>query len=252
LSKDSRAPPSWRSERPPTLVAALGAASGAADVMRHALLLDWDGAGIIRAPGFTASGFVAEGNPIPVGQLALGPAQLLPYKLATIAALSREMIESGNAETLIADALVRSTGLALDAVFFGNAAASAAQPAGIRNGISTLTASTSTDLYEAFSQDLVQLIDAISAVGGKGPYIVAASAGRITTIQCTIRANRRPISRSWRQTQRVWSAAFSPDGKRIVTRLGTRRRGCGTAKPASRRRAGQRPPGYVVARGVQP
>ena len=29
------------------------------------------------------------------------------------------------------------------------------------------------------------------------------------------------------------SAAFSPDGKRIVTASGTRRRGCGTPRPAS-------------------
>jgi hypothetical protein len=167
-------------------VAALGAVSGAADVLKASLVLDWDGAGAISAPGFVTSAnnssFVAEGAPIPVRQLTSGPALLLPYKLATIAVLTREMVESGNAEALIADALVRSTGLALDAVFFGSAAATAAQPAGIRNGIATTTASNSTDLYEAFAQDLAALVNAVSVVGGRGPFIIVASAGRIATM----------------------------------------------------------------------
>jgi hypothetical protein len=167
-------------------VNALGAAAGAADVMRAALLVNWNGAGIISAPGFVSSSsnssFVQEGNPIPVRQLASAPAQLTPFKLATIAVLSREMIENSNAEALIADALVRSTGLALDAVFFGNAAASAAQPAGLRNGISTSTASVNTDPFGAVFEDIGTLITAVSAVGGKGPFVLVSSPGRIASL----------------------------------------------------------------------
>jgi hypothetical protein len=168
-------------------VNALGAASGAADVMRQALLVNWNGAGIISAPGFVASSsnssFVQEGSPIPVRQLASAPAQLTPFKLATIAVLSREMVESSNAEALIADALVRSTALALDAVFFGTAAATAAQPAGIRNGISTLTASSNTDPFGAVFEDIGALIGSVSAVGGKGPFILVGSPGRIASMR---------------------------------------------------------------------
>jgi Phage capsid family len=166
-------------------VAALGAASSAADVMAKGLLLDWDGTGIISAPGFVASaansGFVQEGQPIPVRQLAVGPALLNPYKLATIAALTREMVESSNAEVLISDALVRSTGLALDAVFFSTNAATAAAPAGIRNGIATSTASVSTDPFGAFFEDMATLLNAIGPVGGKGPYFLVGSVGRIAS-----------------------------------------------------------------------
>jgi hypothetical protein len=163
----------------------MGAASAAADVMRECLLLNWNGAGILSVPGFVASvnnsSFVQEGNPIPVRQLTSTGAQLQPFKLATIAVLSREMVESSNAEALIGDALVRSSGLALDAVFFSSTASSAAQPAGIRNGISTSSASASTDAFGAFFEDMATLVNAISAVGGKGPYIIVASPGRVVS-----------------------------------------------------------------------
>jgi hypothetical protein len=173
-------------------VEALGAASSAADVLRQALVLDWNGAGIISAPGFVASanasGFVKEGDPIPVRQLAAGPAQLLPYKLATIAVLTREMTESGNAEALISDALVRSSGLALDAVFFGSGAAVAnTQPAGIRNGIAALTASNNSGAFGAAFEDIAALFNAVGQVGGKGPFVLVANVGRFASASARLR-----------------------------------------------------------------
>jgi hypothetical protein len=166
-------------------LAAMGAAAAAADVMKQSLVLDWDGAGIISAPGFVASaansGFVAEGNPIPVRQLNASAVQLTPTKLATIAVLTREMIESSNAEQLISDALIFSSGLALDAVFFGSAAATAAQPAGIRNGIAALTPSANTDAFGAFFEDMATLLNAVGQVGGKGPFFIVSSIGRLAS-----------------------------------------------------------------------
>ena len=181
----------WAAELVHKIVAdtlqAMGAASGAADVMQQCLTLEWDGAGIISAPAFVAnaanSGFVREGQPIPVRQLNEAPVQLQPYKLATIAALTREMVEGSNAEALISDALIQSTGLALDAVFFGSNAATAAQPAGILNNVTPLTASTNTDAYGGFAEDVSTLINAVSAVGGKGPFLFIGSPGRITTMR---------------------------------------------------------------------
>lgn len=180
----------WAAELAQTVVAdtvaALGNASSAADVLRQALVLNWNGAGTISAPGFVATatqaGFVKEGDPIPVRQLTATPAQLLPYKLATIAVLTREMVESGNAEALISEALVRACGLALDAVFFGSAAAVAnTQPAGIRNGIATLTASNNSDAFAAVAEDIRGLLDAVGAVGGNGPFVLVTGPGRFVT-----------------------------------------------------------------------
>jgi len=164
------------------MINALGAASAAIDVLRQSLVLIWDGHGILAAPSFVAAAgngsFVQEGNPIPVRQLASAAVLVQPYKVASIAVLSREMVESSNAEALIGDTLVKSAALAIDAVFFGSAAATAAAPAGIRNGIASSTASVNTDPFAAVFEDVATLINAVSAVGGKGPYVLAAGAGR--------------------------------------------------------------------------
>lgn len=163
-------------------LAALGPASAGADVLKAGLVLDYSGAGTISFPGFVAAAgnasFVAEGDPIPVRQLTAGPGTMPPHKIAVISVLTREMTESGNAEALITDAFVRSCGLTLDAVLFGSGAATAAQPAGLRNGVAALTASTSTDLYEAFFEDVSALVSAVSTVAANGSIYVVSSAGR--------------------------------------------------------------------------
>ena len=176
---------------------AMGAASGAADVMKRCLTLDWNGAGTITVPAFVASsansGFVAEGQPIPVRQLSESPVSIEPYKLATIATLTREIMESSNAEAIISDTLVRSTGLALDAVFFGAGGPTPIQPAGILYNVTPLTASTNTDSYGGFAEDVSALINSVSAVGGKGPYLFIGSPGRITTMRMHYATEENPI-----------------------------------------------------------
>jgi Phage capsid family len=185
----------WAAELVHKIVAdtldALGPASAAADVMKRGLTLEWNGAGIISAPGFVASAanasFVAEGQPIPVRQYVETPAQLLPHKLASISALTREMAESSNAEALITDVVTRSTGLALDAVFFGAAAATAAQPAGLLYNVAASPPSANTDAFGAFFEDIATLVNAVGQVGGNGPFIIVASAGRLVSATGRIR-----------------------------------------------------------------
>jgi hypothetical protein len=168
-------------------LAGLGAASTGAELLRSGLVLAWDGAGIISAPGFvasaTAGGFVAEGQPIPVRQLSATAAQLLPYKLASIGVLTYEMMISSNAENLIGDVLMRSAALALDAALFDSNAATSARPAGLRNGISASTPSSSTDPFGAVFEDVTTLVNAIAAVAGNGPYALIASPGRSLMIR---------------------------------------------------------------------
>lgn len=163
-------------------LAALAAMSAGAILLKSGLVLTFDGAGVISVPGFVASagnaGFVAEGAPIPVRRLNAVPATLVPHKLAAIGTLTREMMESSNAEQLIGDTLIRSAALALDAVLFDNVAADAARPAGLRNGIAALTPSNKPDTHDAFLEDIAGLMDAVSAVGGIGPYALVVSPGR--------------------------------------------------------------------------
>jgi hypothetical protein len=176
----------WAAELAQTILhdalEALGPASTGAEVLKRGLVLNFDGAGIISAPGFVAefgnAGWVAEGAPIPVRQLAATPSTLAPHKLAAIAVLTREMIESSNAEALIGDALMRAAGRMLDEVLFDANPGDAARPRGLRYNIAAITASNNADLMEAFNEDIVALINSLAPVAGNGPQIVVASPGR--------------------------------------------------------------------------
>ena len=181
--------PGWAAELAQKRVSdgldALGPVSAAAQLLKLGLVLNLDRHAIISAPGFTASGgnagFVAEGQPIPVRQLSTTGAQLNPYKLAAIATLTREMIESSNAEQMISDVLVRSEGLALDAAFFDSNPATAARPAGLRNGITALTASANADAFGAFFEDISTVVNSVAPVGG--PIVLITSAGRAASME---------------------------------------------------------------------
>jgi hypothetical protein len=176
----------WAQELAPRLVVdgleAMGPASAGAEVLRNGLVLNFDGYGSASAPGFVAefgnAGWVAEGNPIPVRALSAPPAILNPHKLAAIAVLTREMIESSNAEALISDTLTRAAGRMLDEVLFDANPEDAARPKGLRNGIAALTPSGNASSSEAFYEDIGALFGALAPVAGNGPYILVMSPGR--------------------------------------------------------------------------
>jgi hypothetical protein len=164
-------------------VDALSAASGGAELLRDSLLLSWNGADAIGVPSMVASannaGFVKEGDPIPVRQFSATDVFLNPYKIASIAVLTREMIESSNAEALIGDTLVKSAGLALDAQLFGSSGVSSSAPAGLLFGVATLPPSSNTDPFGAVFEDITALVGAVSVVGGKGPYYIVGNAANV-------------------------------------------------------------------------
>jgi len=163
-------------------IEALGPASAGAELLKRGLVLAFDGAGLVSVPGFVAefgnAGWVAEGQPIPVRQLASTAAILNPHKLAAIAVLSREMTESSNAEALVTDALVRAAGRMLDEVLFDANPEDAARPKGLRNGVAALTPSNNANSSEAFYEDLGALFGSLAPVGGNGPYVLVMSPGR--------------------------------------------------------------------------
>jgi hypothetical protein len=167
-------------------LAGMGPSAAGAQLLLQSVVLLFDGHGLISAPGFVAgagnAGFVAEGAPIPVRQLAASAALLQPYKLGAISVLTREMIVSSNAEVLIGDTLMRAASAALDVALFGNAAATAAAPAGLRNGVTATPPSASTDALQAFYEDCATLINAVSVVGGNGPFVLIGSPGRIAAM----------------------------------------------------------------------
>jgi len=192
----------WAAELAQRLItdalAALGPASAGASLLKSGLVLSFDGHGSISAPGFVAdvtnAGWVAEGNPIPVRQLTSTAALLSPRKLAAIGVISRELAESSNAEAAIGEVLIRAAGRALDEVLFDSNAGDAARPAGLRFGVSASSASTSTDLFEAVFEDVAILINAVSTVGGDGPYVLIGSPGRVLNMRARFSPEVRNVA----------------------------------------------------------
>jgi hypothetical protein len=126
-----------------------------------------DGIGTISFPrrsGPTAAitGWVAEGQPIPnisfnLQSAVLGPAR----KLATIAVMTRELVESSAGETVLTTMMREGSSLALDTKLFSADAASPAACAGLLNGVPPLSATTGTD-GAAMIADLSKIAAAIA------------------------------------------------------------------------------------------
>lgn len=172
------------------LLAVLAPVSAAAALLGEGLKLRFDGAAAISVPSFVAdannASFVAEGAAIPVRQLVVGaPTALQPHKLAVISVLSFEMVASSNAQRLVTDVLSTSIALALDKYLFDSLPADASRPAGLRNGIAALTASTAPDHQRAALEDVDALVQAVSAIGGD--FVLVAAPGRAVRLQVHLR-----------------------------------------------------------------
>ena len=174
--------PAWAGELGTVALAfleSLRPMSAAAQLLGQCLRITFGSAAHVRLPSIapgTAS-FVAENQPIRVSSLAVSAGPVLePYKLATICELTREMMESSNAEALVRQALIDSTAPALDAALLSNTAAVAGlRPAGILVGATAVTASAGTTPSEAMADDLAALAGAISQYAGNGAiaYVMA-------------------------------------------------------------------------------
>ena len=146
----------------PDFISTLATSSAAARFFKEGLQLTFDHAGRIAVPtifGNTAySAFVQEGAAIPLPAVSVEPLiYLTPRKLATIVVLTSEMVRSSNIEVLMTDALIRSTGLALDAALFDANPDDGARPAGLRYGITASTASAAPDPVAALMSDIETL-----------------------------------------------------------------------------------------------
>jgi hypothetical protein len=70
--------------------------------------------------------------------------------MGAIVELTREVMESSNAESIVSQALIDSSATGLDAVLFSsNAAVAGTSPAGILFGLTPITASTNAIPFEA-------------------------------------------------------------------------------------------------------
>ena len=169
-------------------IESLAPASAGAALLGQGLQLTFGTNVAISVPSFLANaanvGWVDEAAPIPVRQLnVLGGPILEPTKLGVITALTNEMISGSNAEAMVRDALTQSAALALDTALLDANAATTARPAGLRYGITALTASALTDRTEAMLADIATLAGAVAPVGGNTPIAIIANPVRAMTLR---------------------------------------------------------------------
>jgi hypothetical protein len=159
--------------------------SAGAALLNKVLSLQFDGAGAVRIPNLSVplADFVQEGSGIPVvnGTLTI-QTSLEPAKFAVIVVLTNEMLASSNAEALVRDALLQSTGPSLDRrLFDANPAVPDLRPAGLLNGIAPLAA-TAGGGYAAMVGDLTKLANAIAPKAGNGGMTFVAAAPQAISI----------------------------------------------------------------------
>jgi Phage capsid family len=175
----------WASQLAATAVAdfiqGLGPASAGAALLARGLQFQFGGKAAILAPGAISAaslvGFVTEGAPIPVTELALTGPTLTPRKFAVISAYTRESFEHSlpNIEALVRTVLSESVALALDAALLDDTVGDTSRPAGLRNGIAATAASAATPVSEAMYEDLSTLAGLVALVAGSSPIVFVAS-----------------------------------------------------------------------------
>ena len=160
-------------------LATLQPMSAGADLFGRAIQLSFDGSAAINLPALSlpAPAFVGEGRPIAVQQATTAPGPTLsPHKLATIVALTGEILRSSNAEILVREALVASVGPSLDAALFSANAASADAPPGLLYNITPLTpASAGQSKSEIIVDDIQKIASALGPVSGNGNLVLIAA-----------------------------------------------------------------------------
>jgi len=131
------------------------------------LRMNFGRAGVIQIPTRAstptiAGSFVAEGAPIPVRQGAFSAQTFTPKKMAVISSFTREIAEHSNPqiEGVIRNAIQEDTSVALDTVLLDATAASTTRPAGLRSGVTVITA-TAGGGFTALVADLKALVGAL-------------------------------------------------------------------------------------------
>jgi Phage capsid family len=160
--------------------------AGSALLARGLQLSFDDGLAAIKLPliTFGAAAFVGEAKPIPVVgfSTSAGPT-LTPFKLATISVLTREMMDSSNAEAIVRQTLSESVAAGLDAALFSASAGTTDHPPGLLNGVTALPVSTATLKSDAMVDDLAAIIGKVVRIAGAGEVVLVSAPEQATSIK---------------------------------------------------------------------
>jgi len=161
--------------------------SGAADLFSRALQLRFDRSAQISVPtvALPSAVFVGETQAIPIRIAKMGPGPTLyPNKIGSAVVLTREMAEHSNAEPLFKQVLAEGVGSSLDSlVFDDNPADPDLRPAGLLNGVPSLTGSTAPNLIDAMVSDLQALASAVAPLSGNGGIIFVVAVAQSIRIE---------------------------------------------------------------------
>jgi HK97 family phage major capsid protein len=128
--------------------------------------------GVVSIPARSATpsiagSFVGQGAPIPVRQAGFSASTLTPKKMAVITTFTREIAEKStpDIEQVLRTAIQEDTGVAIDTVLLDTNAATVIRPAGLRNGVTGVTAATGGG-FNALVADLKALVGALITSSG--------------------------------------------------------------------------------------
>jgi hypothetical protein len=158
-------------------IASLVPQSAGADLLGRGFQLKFNGAGSISLPTISQgqASFIGQAKAIPVAQFTTASGlAIVPHKLAMISVVTREMLESSNAEAIVGAVLIESAARGLDNALFSSGAGTADQPAGLLFGIAPTAASTSTILTDAMLVDLSTRGGAVARVAGSNIVYICA------------------------------------------------------------------------------
>jgi hypothetical protein len=165
-------------------VQALVATAASGELLARSLRLSFDNRAQIGIPSISLSDatWVGESSPIGVQQgLTSAGATINPYKLATIFALTNEMLAHSALEEMAKALLLESVAPVLDKMLFSNTAGTALRPPGILNGIAALPASTATGV-DALTADIASIARALAPLSSSSRPILIAAPEQFTSL----------------------------------------------------------------------
>jgi hypothetical protein len=169
--------------QPTALLRNLAPSSAALKLFAAGLQVDLSGINSVLVPKIAmppTAVFVAEGAPSPALQYSTANTQVGPLKKILFGiVVSRELQEStpGTASGVLGAIMDAQASRSIDVVAFGAGAATAAQPAGLLNGLVALTASTATGQL-AVIEDVAALAAAIAAANVDPSDMIVVAAPR--------------------------------------------------------------------------
>ena len=154
--------------------------SAAARVIDQSLKVTFGANALLSIPALTLplAAWVADNAGIPVIQGTSSPGVLVrPHKLATSVTLTREMVDSANAEAVVRQVLSENVGATLDAALFSSEPEIIElSPPGLLYGIDPLP--SSGDIID----DVALLAEALGPVSGAGQPVLVCAPGEAAAL----------------------------------------------------------------------